>query len=266
MTLDPGKTILRFPDDSGRSLAEAIGESPDGCVLELAPGRYEGPLVLRRPITIRGAGDLTRIVSEGPVVVVEGPAEGQIEIASVLVEGGRAGQGAGIRIATGSVRLFNVHVRHSEAAEGGGAVAIERGALAATKLRVHDVRAGEGGALWVGPEARLVLEDSQLEEIEAKRGGAICVRGAAQVSLRGVTIRRSRALTPSGGQAVFVAGDASGVPTMMFERVRLEDAPLGLPLVVDADRPPLVEVIGCDMPRIVLDTPGVIDGGSNDWR
>lgn len=258
--LDMG--TVRFPDASGRSLAAFIGDLPDGAVVELAPGRYEGPITLSRPVVLRGAGDLTRIVGpeDGPGLVVDGATAGRIEVASVLVEGG-----GGIVVRRGDARLFNVHVQRCWS-EGGAALAVYGGVCAATKLRVQGVRAEEGGAVFVGGDGRLVLEDSQLEETEARRGGALCLRGGVVARLVGVTIRKSRATSAAGGQAFFLADAEDRTPRLALERVRLEDAPLGLPIVADTLAPPAITIRGCDMPRIVLDTPGVVDEGDNDWR
>ncbi len=264
MSLDESPPLIRFPDDSGRSLAEVIATSPRGATIELAPGRYEGPLTLSQPVVLRGAGDLTRIgvVGGGPVVLIDSPDEAWVEIESVLLEGGVAEHGAGIGVRQGRARLHNVHVRHCRATLGGGAVAVEGGELGATKLRAHDVQAAEGGAVWVGQDASLRLTDSQIEDAEGQRGGAVCLQNHAVATLEGVTIRKARATTSSGGQAFFV----TGTPRLSLLRVRLEDAPLGLPLVVDGGEVPSVEVTECDVPRILLDTPGVVDGGGNHWR
>jgi hypothetical protein len=90
--------------------------------------------------------------------------------------------------------------------------------------------------------------------------------GPVKAHLEGITIGKSRATVAAGGQAIYVAGAGDGKPVLELVRVRLEDAPLGMPLVVDRDHPGAVSLYECDMPRVVLDAPGVVDGGANNWR
>ena len=56
---DDEPLLVRFPDPSGRSLSQVVAAAPSGAVIEVAPGRYPGPLVVERSITLRVAGDLT---------------------------------------------------------------------------------------------------------------------------------------------------------------------------------------------------------------
>lgn len=259
---------IRVPDGTGRSLAQVLADSPPEAVIELAPGRYQGPVVLTRPVTLRGAGDLTRISAAGRASVVEirlaGP--GIVVLESLLIEDGFAESGAGIHLVSGRARLHNVQVQHCRATRGGGAIHVGAGEMTATLIRAHDVSGAAGGAVRVSGEAVLNLRDSQIFEAEAARGGAVSVEDAARVVLEGLTIGRVRATTPSGGQAVFVRGSAGGAPTVLLRRVRLEDAPFGMPLVVDVEHPGRVSASECDMPRVVAGVPGLVDGGENVWR
>lgn len=251
-------SVLRFPDDSGRSLGETLDELPIGAVLEIAPGRYDGPVAIRRACALRGAGDLTRIeLGEGAVSI---EVDGAVELSSLAIEGGE-----GVEVRAGDVRLHNVHVQNARSTFG-GALTVHGGNVEAHRLRVGHAFADEGGGVGVGAGATLLLEDSQVEDTEAARGGAFFLKPGAEVRLVGVTIRKARASAAQGGQALYVDSRAEQPASLAFERVRLEDVPLGLPLVVDPAHVPNITIRGCDMPRIVLDTPGVVDEGENDWR
>lgn len=258
----------RFPDDSSQSLEAFIAACAPGATVELAPGRFEGPIYIDKPLVIRGAGDLTRIVSEGNGRVIEvnlGP-NAEVLLEHLLVEGGDAESGGGIWLGEGRLRLHNVHIQHCQASGGGGAICVAGGELDASVLRVNDVSSDRGGALWVHGQGAVSLRDSQILGSEARKGGAFAIEGGARVRLESVTVSKSRATTPSGGQALYVLGDKARRPRLSMHRVRLEDAPFGVPLFVDPQHPGDVSLSACDVPRMLQSVVGVVDGGENHWR
>jgi hypothetical protein len=259
---------LAYPDDSGRSLAAVVGAAPAGAVITLAPGRHLGPVVIERPVTLRGAGELTRIVNEGrgSVVVVSAAAGGLVVLDALRLEGGEADRGGGLLVEGGQVRLRNVHVHRCHAVREGGAVLIAGGEVDAVLLRLEAVTAGRGGALAVMGSGHLVLRDSQVHRAEAAQGGALAVLDEGVALLEGVTLRRVRSTGPSGGQALWVARTARGRPRVQLRRVRMEEVTLGLPIVVDGGAGQAVELVECDAPRAAQGAPGVVDGGMNRWR
>ncbi len=149
---------------------------------------------------------------------------------------------------------------------GGGAICVASGTLDASILRVHDVSGDVGGAIWVRGGGSMRLSDSQITSSEALRGGALAVQDQAQVALEAVTVAKARATTPSGGQALYITGGTAPRARLTMRRVRLEDAPFGMPLFVDPNKPADVSLSGCDMPRVVQGVSGVIDAGDNHWR
>jgi hypothetical protein len=270
VTPEAQQVPLRYPDGKARTLADFVAACPPGAVVELAPGRYPGPLILDKPVLIRGAGDLTRIFGRGSGRLLEVRIRdgGQASLESVLLDGGDPPSGAGIHLESGRLRLFNVHIQRCVATGGGGggAIHVTGGELDASVLRVNDVSGDRGGAIWVEGSATVRVRDSQFTRAQARQGGALAVQGTARVSLEAVTVGKARATTPSGGQAVYISGAPGVRPTVFFRRVRLEDVPLGLPLVVDPKFPGDVSLTGCDMPRVVQGVVGVVDGGENHWR
>lgn len=260
---------LRFPDGSSRSLEAFIDACAPGATVELAPGRFEGPIRITKPINLRGAGDLTRVFRSGPgrVLDVRLDANESAVVEHVLLEGGEAEAGAGVRLDGGQLRLHNVHIQgcHSPGG-GGGAICVAGGTLDASILRVHDVSGDVGGAIWVRGSGSMKLSDSQITSSEALRGGALAVQDQGQVALEAVTVAKARATTPSGGQALYVTGGGAPRARLSMRRVRLEDAPFGMPLFVDPKQPADVSLSGCDMPRVVQGVSGVIDAGDNHWR
>jgi hypothetical protein len=259
---------IRFPDGTTRSFGDFVASCPPHAIVELATGRFTGPIVITRPITLRGAGDLTRISAGGKnaVIVVRVPREGRVILESLLLEDGDGPEGGGLSIFEGRVRLHNVHVRHSRTSGGGGAIHLAGGELEATLLRVHDVEADKGGAIWASGRTVLHMRDAQVHRSEARLGGALAVEGAAQIFMESLTIGKARATAPSGGQAIHVTGAGSVKPQVRLRRVRLEDVPMGAPLVIQPAHAGEVTIAECDMPRAVLSAPGVVDAGRNHWR
>lgn len=260
--------VLRYPDGSGRSLSEVLEACEAGAVVEVAPGRYVEALVLTKPVTLRGAGDLTRLSLEGQTLAVRVATSSSdpVRIESILIEGGAGDRGGAISLVSGRLEIHNVHIRGCTGSSGGGAIHLATGSLDATLLRIHEVTGDRGGAICAMGDARVVVRDSQISEAEARYGGALAFLGPVRARFEGVTIGRSRATVMAGGQAIYAAGAGDGRPEIELLRVRLEDAPLGMPVVVDREHGGTISLEECDMPRVVLDVKGVVDAGHNTWR
>lgn len=258
---------IRFPDPSGRDLKAVLQDAAPGSVIELAPGRYRGPLVLDRPLTLKGAGDLTRIVVDaGPAVTIRPQGQDLVFLESLAIEAAEADDGAGLHVECGRVRLYNVHVRGGASKERAGGLWMQDGELEGSLVRFEQCAARLGGAIHAGGSSRLVLRDAQIRDCEADVGGGLWVGQQARVELLGATFTKVRARQPAGGQAAWV-GESSGLgATLKMERVRFEDAPFGQPLVVQAEHPGRVVLFECDLPSEVLRNPGIVDGGNNRWR
>lgn len=262
---------LRFPsptDGSQRDLAAFLAEVPSGAVVELAPGRFRGPLRIERPVTIKGAGDLTRIEGDGrsPVLSVDVAAAGLVYFESLTVADGGGERGGGLSVHSGRVRLFNVLVRDCRVDDAGGGIWVGGGELEARLLRLHGLSADRGGAVAVRGDGRFAIFDGQVRDTHARVGGAAAFSGAARVKLSGVTIGGTRATGAAGGQVIWVGQASDGALDVELERVRFEDVPLGQPLVVQPERPGRVRLFECDVPSSVFENPGIVDGGNNTWR
>ena len=263
-----GDGVVRYPDDSSDALNAFLDGLPAGSVVDVAPGIYEGPLSITRPVTLRGAGELTRISGGGigrPVSIAVSMS-GRVILESLRLEQGEAEDGGGMLVAAGDVQLRNIHIHRCAAHGRGGALAVVGGSVAAARLFAVDVSAQRGGGVWLGEQGQLTLRDSQLSRCDANFGGAIAVEDAATLDVDGLTIRRARARSGSGGQALYARGSTTGRPILRLNRVRLEDGSLGLPIVVDPAFPAEVRLQACDMPRTVRSIAGLVDGGANHWR
>jgi len=259
---------LRFPDPSGRDLAQFVREAPSGAVIELAPGRFEGPLVVDRPLTIKGAGDLTRLEGDGrgPVVSIAVEDASLVYFESLAIEQGGGEDGGALAIHAGRVRLFNVLLRDCAVSGAGGGLWVGGGEVEARLLRLSGLESDLGGAVAVRGDASLLVHDGECRDAAARSGGALFVDGAARVRLCGVTFGRSRASATAGGQVICVGASTDPGLTLELERVRFEDAPLGQPLVVHPESPGRVVLFECDVPSEVAHNPGIVDAGKNVWR
>lgn len=259
---------IRYPDGSGRLLAELLYGAPDGAVVTIAPGRYTEQVEITRPVTLRGAGDLTRFIgrSARPIIRVDADNTGEVRLESLALEDGDGEHGGALSIARGHVRLHNLHIRFSRAVAGGGAIGIAGGDVYAERIRIQHAEAGRGGGVRVHGRGVLRLADAQISHVQAGVGGALCVEDAARVVLERATIARSAATETAGGQAIYVGGSELGAPVLYLHRVRLKDAPLGVPVFNDPARAGDIRVLGCDMPRLVLGAPNLTDDGENVWR
>ena len=135
--------------------------------------------------------------------------------------------------------------------------------------QVVQTTAERGGAVWVGDAGQLSLHDSQVGRCEAAFGGALAVEGAGLVEVAGLTVRRARARSSSGGQALHVRSVVQGTPQVRLERVWLDGSTFGAPIVIEASAPAApsqVYLRASDVPRSVRTVAGVVDGGANRWR
>lgn len=255
---------IHYPDPRGRRLAELIAACAPGAVVEIAPGRYHEPIVIDRPLTLRGAGDLTRLVGfgRGSVVQIQVGAEEQVRLEALSIEAGDAEVGGAISVRGGQVTIDNVRLARSRARRG-GALGASGGTVVLRRCRIESVEAELGGALWVGPGASVDLIEAQIAGACGRLGGALAVEGGGRLWLEAVTVRRSRATERDGGQVLYVGGQGVSAEVRL-ERVRFADPPLGRAIVLAGAG--AIAVSGCDLPRTTASEAGILDRGGNRWR
>ncbi|MFO0727002.1 MAG: hypothetical protein U1E65_24695 [Myxococcota bacterium] len=252
---------VRFPDPRGLRLSDLIAALPEGAVIEIAPGRYFESIHISRSVTLRGAGDLTRIGGLGRDSIITVDAEGaEVHLESMSLEGGGGPAGGGVCLRAGQLELRNLRI-HRARAERGGALAVLGGHLSARLLRVEDVRAKEGGAIWVGDGGVLELSEAEIRGAKAERGGMLYADDGSRVALSALTVSKARAKLQEGGQVLWIEGARTVVS---LERVRLADPAIGRPLAGGQEA--LIQVTGSDLPGLVSVEPGVVDLGGNRWR
>lgn len=260
--------LINYSPATGRTLAEILDGAAEGAVVEVPPGRYVGPFHLKRAVSLRGAGDLTRLVTEkpGPVLRVQAAPDQRIELESMAIEGGQAEEGGGVCLESGALFGSNLRLSHCLADRGGG-IAVKAGHAELSRVRIENVEARiSGGALYCAGVGVLSLFEGQIIGSQATQGGAVSVFEGGRVSLERVTITRARATTSTGGQVLYLKGNSGASPALVLRRVRFTDSALWPPLVQDGEWPGEVFAEGCDLPRLTLKDSGLVDGGGNTWR
>ena len=143
---------------AGFDLARAIAAAPNGATIQVPPGRYPGPLVLARPVTLRGIGlPIIDGGGRGDVVVITGAdvrLEGFVIRGSALAYS-REAAGVVIRGARAVVRgnqieevLFGVYLAGADDA------VVEDNTIATADLPVE--RRGHAVYLWKAQRVRLI--------------------------------------------------------------------------------------------------------------
>lgn len=146
-----------------RVLEELVAAAEPGSVVLVPPGGYAGNLVIRKPITLDGAGAVTLDgLGEGSVVVIESPGVTLRSFAILNSGADVTGEPAGVRVETGPVviennaiseTLFGIDLRESPGS-------VVRG----NTIRCKDLepgRRGDGIRLWWSHDC--VVEDNTVE-------------------------------------------------------------------------------------------------------
>jgi hypothetical protein len=174
-------------DGGGARLREALAAVADGTIIELAPGRYEGPVVVRSSVEIHGTPGETIIAvdDEGAVLVVEGRRH-RVLLAGLTLTGGRSRGGGGLKVPDGAwLTVRDCVVDDCDGGRlGGGGLYARRGELLLERVRFVTNRGRQGGAALLDGDVKATFVDCAFQGNEAVSGGALAARDRAQVLLR----------------------------------------------------------------------------------
>lgn len=177
-------------NDQPRTIEEiqaAIFAAKDNDIIQIAPGRMQGRLVVDRAVTLRGAGPERTILDgrgRGVTIAVEA-CGGTVHIEEMTIMGGKSQTGGGIAIDNGAeVRVTGCLIEKNAAKSGrGGAIAVDYGSLYVSECTIVDNRAFIGGAIYVGGDAKAEIAATIVADNFAIRGGAICAADGAEVDV-----------------------------------------------------------------------------------
>lgn len=238
-------------------LTQRIETAEAGATLHLPQGRFEGLWVLKRPITLVGAGAGRTIMDaggRGAVFVVEA-AEGGVRLDGMTLTGGRSRAGGGLATHHGAtVTLSRCCLQANQAANGrGGGVNIQRGAVHLLGCELNGNSASEGGAIFVGEDAEARIEGCWLAQNSAERGGALAFGDGARVHIADTRLEENEAVRKAHHMYTF--GDATRRPYIHLCRVIFGEVSAEGPRIVnDSDFEAQIELDHTEWPSDSSDT------------
>lgn len=185
-----GTPALRVAED-GEALRAAIREAPEGAVVLLGPGRYLGPVVLRRSVTLRseaGAGQtILDAQGQGAVLTVQGRGS-VVQLEGLTLTGGRSRLGGGLLVPNGAdLSAVDCVLLGCEATgDGGGGLCARRGTLRLRGVRFAGNTGRVGGAALLLNDVQAHFEDCTFADNQAAHAGRdLALRDRVQVTLVG---------------------------------------------------------------------------------
>lgn len=217
------------------SIQDAIDNSVDGWIIEVAPGLYGETLTLDdRSISIIGTAGAEFTILDGTGGVTAIAVDGTSGIAGVgapplvrgfTIRGGSGGTpivgteisaGGGVFANASNIVIENCIVTGNTAGSGGG-VAFVGGSPTLESVRIHgNSAAADGGALLLYESSASLIDVVCEDNTAGFRGGAIfAFQGSSTVT--GGRIRSNNATTFGGGLAWFAGPDPLAVTDTHFE-------------------------------------------------
>jgi hypothetical protein len=243
-------------------LQAQVDATPPGGTLLLPPGEHSGPVVLRRPIHIKGSGlEHTKLVDDvGTLIVVTGKA-GKVTLEGLSMRGpeklamGNGGTflyGGALRIEAGAeVAAIDVLFKGSRGAQIGGAISV-RGTLRGERVRIEGNYAlFGGGALDASEDAIVELVDSTIVGNSSEGPPQIVFNGRTLI-LRRVVIRDPKsAVWPNGRQLSLYANPKGGPPQVLLDNVTIGVVNTGssISITENEDGTPSVTLIDTEWPK-----------------
>jgi parallel beta-helix repeat protein len=177
------------------SVNAALAAAGPGDTVAVMEGSYRERVVVGAGVRLTGAGPLTVLDGggSGPVVAIDDPSAGSdTQVSALKITGGRAAEGAGIRIAGGaSPVLSGLVVQGNEGTD----------------------TSSKGGGLYLGPGSAATIRASAIYSNTSGTGGGLYL-DAADARLEGVTVAFNRADLNGGG--LHAGGGAVTVVTSTF--------------------------------------------------
>jgi len=190
----------------GSSIQQAIDSASSGDVICLQAGTWEENIVIKKSLTLQGAGADSTIIQgarEGyPVVWVEGSAEATLEDLTVTGAFGRcAGEGPKLICPSGLWVQGRARVTlHDSTVSRNWAYGLYVGRSARVTLQNSQVSDNGGwGGLMVGDSAQVTLQNSQ---VSGNGDDGLNVWSSAQVTLQNSQV------SGNGGDGLYVWGSA----------------------------------------------------------
>ncbi len=192
----------------GDDLQAAVDEAPEGAILVLADGDFDGGVAIRKNLEIRGNGETRIVGTRGSVLRVIG--EGVVlTLQGLALTDGKSELGAAVHLVDGaSLVARNCSFQGNVAKHKGGAIYLADGRCELSSCELVDNRAGSGGAIHAAGLATLVIDGGRITGNDASTGAGLHVGDGAEAIVTGVVFEGQG----GDGLDVSVAGSTSRAP------------------------------------------------------
>jgi hypothetical protein len=198
-------------------LPAALAAAKPGDTLRIPAGRYAVNLLIDKPITLLGVGQVVLDGAQRGSVVRIDCRQGAVRLAGLMLVGGAAEEAGGaICVEDGQVEVSDCTLRFNKAPQyGGGGLYARGGKTVATRCRIEANTGRQGGGVLVDDVAELVLRDSTVIQNAAVDGGGLRVKEGAKATLLGCTIADNKVVGDGArGGALSLSGTMTRAPTV----------------------------------------------------
>ena len=248
----------------GDHLAQALAGCGKGAHLTLEAGEHVGDLTIDKSVTLIGAAG-------AEAVIVRGAGRGSVlridedglavRLQDVTLTGGIAEAGGGLAVfGRGIVALVGCIIQGNQAGMlGGGGIYARAGLLQMDGCRVVANQGRQGGGLMMDMAMKAELQRCKIEDNKADIAGALRIAEAADVTIKGSSIRGN---VGQDGACLKASGTRSRSPKIVLEVCDCD----GGTLVNGPEIPAQIVLKNSKVPASWKAVTGVTDGGGNTWR
>lgn len=197
-------------------LAQTIRDAKPGSTLNVPAGRYAGPFVIDKPLTLIAMGQVV-LDGEHRESVLRVQTQGAVRLSGLTIVGGNAPEaGGGLAFFAGELELSDCVFRFNKAPlHGGGGLYLAGGKASVSRCRFEANTGRQGAGVLVDEDATVQLEDCAILQNAAVWGGGVLAKEGARVELVGCTLADNKVVGEGAeGSALHVAGSTTRRPTV----------------------------------------------------
>lgn len=201
-------------------LQAALAAAKPGDTLRIPAGRYAVNLVIERPVTLLGVGQVVLDGSQRGSVVHVDCASGVVRLVGLMLVGGTADESGGaVNVVDGQVELTDCTLRFNKAPQyGGGGLSVRAGRTTVTRCRIEANTGRQGGGVLVDDVGELVMKDSTVIQNAAVDGGGVRVKEGAKATLVGCTVADNKVVGDGArGGALSLSGTMTRAPSLTLK-------------------------------------------------
>jgi hypothetical protein len=180
--LDTGNECLA-PATPCRSISRAISVAAEGDVIVVGAGDYDGPLVVKKSLTLRGSGQtLTMVRGNGSGHILEvcggsAAAPVRVVVEDLKIKEGSATEGGGVWSSAEELTLRRVEISGNRGRERGGGIFCQGGTVEGEMVILTGNDSPEGAGLYIGGGCAFSLHESAIFQQNQNNGAAITAGG-----------------------------------------------------------------------------------------